>query len=203
MRKTKFKICGITQLNEIYDANQYLPDYVGFVFAQGRHKITTESASLFRKMLNQNIQTVGVFVNEDIKQIRKIADQGIINLIQLHGQEDEQYIHELRGMCDKKIIKAFSVMSINDIKIAEKTSADYILYDYEKGGSGQKFNWHLLKGCKRDYFLAGGINYQNIDTALKMKPFAIDISTGAETNGIKDKNKIDWLLGGKNENNYI
>ena len=115
---------------------------------------------------------------------------GIVDVVQLHGTEDEEYLQKLRTITDKPIIKAFVIRSADDVKRAEQSSADYVLLDGGKG-EGKAFDWSLLKEIKRPFFLAGGLNPENVTEAVKnLKPFAVDVSTGVETDGLKDIQKM-------------
>lgn len=186
---TKIKICGLFRENDIDFVNEALPDFIGFVFAKSRRQIVPETAKKFKQNLNKNIYSVGVFVNEPVKNIAEICDKNIIDLIQLHGNEDEKYIKSLRTVCNNKIIKAVTVKNAADILRSRNCTADYLLLD-NGCGSGERFDWELLKTFVKPYFLAGGINKTNIDEALSLKPYCIDISSGVETENVKDKQKI-------------
>ena len=193
---TKVKFCGLTRECDIEYANRLLPDYIGFVFAEkSRRYVSSDRAKTLKRLLNTRISPVGVFVNEPVERVALMLNQRIIDLAQLHGQEDEAYIGKLRALTDKPIIKAFSVASVSDLSAAEKSSADYILFDNDCGGTGKSFNWNLLASFQRPFFLAGGISPKNIKTALTMvHPYAIDVSSGIETDGVKDYNKIERLM---------
>ncbi|HCA69493.1 MAG: phosphoribosylanthranilate isomerase [Ruminococcaceae bacterium] len=193
---TKVKLCGLTRECDIEYANRLLPDYIGFVFAEkSRRYVSSDRAKTLKRLLNTRISPVGVFVNEPVERVALMLNQRIIDLAQLHGQEDEAYIGKLRALTDKPIIKAFSVASVSDLSAAEKSSADYILFDNDCGGTGKSFNWNLLASFQRPFFLAGGISPKNIKTALTMvHPYAIDVSSGIETDGVKDYNKIERLM---------
>lgn len=188
----KIKICGLSRECDIDFANEAKLDYVGFVFANSRRKITKEQAYILKKKLNSDIKTVGVFVNEDIKFILELLNENIIDIIQLHGHEDEKYMLELKRKTDNPIIKAITVDKKDFISNFSNTFANYLLLDSGAGGTGVKFDWNLLdKEIKKPFFLAGGINAENVEQAIKLiNPFAIDISSGVETNGYKDRNKI-------------
>lgn len=189
---TKIKMCGIMSLKDADVLNEIMPEYVGFVFAkQSRRYISEKTACMLRKRLNTNIKTVGVFVNENPKNIANYCKKNIIDIVQLHGDEDDEYIKRLRFLIDNKIIKAFSIDSANDCTAAQNSTADYVLLDNGKGGTGKAFDWSLLSEINRDYFLAGGLNPDNVSNAVSMlHPFAVDVSTGIETNSIKDENKM-------------
>ncbi len=188
----KIKICGLSRECDIDFANEAKLDYVGFVFANSRRKITKEQAYILKKKLNSDIKTVGVFVNEDINFILELLNENIIDIIQLHGHEDEKYMLELKRKTDNPIIKAITVDKKDFISNFSTTFADYLLLDSGAGGTGVKFDWNLLdKEIKKPFFLAGGIDAENVEQAIKLiNPFAIDISSGVETNGYKDRYKI-------------
>lgn len=189
---TKFKFCGLNRECDIDFANEIRPDYIGFVFAKkSRRYISPDYALKLRNRLNNGILPVGVFVNDPIDSLVSIAKSGAISLIQLHGNEDEQYIADLRKLTDLPIIKAFSVRNKDDLAAAEFCSADYLLLDSGSGGTGDKFDWRLLKDFPREYFLAGGLNPENVAAAVgKYNPYAVDVSSGIETDGFKDFDKM-------------
>lgn len=186
----KIKICGLSRPQDIYAANTAAVDYVGFVFAPSKRQITLAQAAALKSELAEHIQAVGVFVNAEPEFIMQAVAQGIISVIQLHGQESEAYIAKLRRMTRLPIIKAFGIKGSADIAAAEQSSADYILLDYKQAGSGQSFDWQMLNTLKRPYFLAGGLDIENIQAALSYRPFAVDISSGVETDGYKAADKI-------------
>lgn len=200
----KIKICGLTSLDDIKYVNEAMPDYAGFIFAKSsKRKITIEQAAKMKSYLQNKIQSVGVFVNEDIDIIAKIGQEGIINLIQLHGNEENNYILELKNKINLPIIKAFKITE--DIN---NTKADFILFDSSYGnsfgGTGKTFDWGLIPKTNKKIFLAGGLNIQNIITAIKeTNPYCVDINSGVETNGKKDRKKIieivNIIRGNKNE----
>lgn len=191
---SKIKICGLSRKCDIDYVNELMPDYIGFVFAKSRRQIDRRKAEKLREMLNENIQTVGVFVNEDINKVADIANNSIIDMIQLHGSEDETYVKSLRYKTDAKIIKAFKINSYEDIKMANESDAEYILLDNGNGGTGESFDWGYVDNIDRPYFLAGGINESNLEAALRLQPYAIDLSSGIETDGFKDYNKIKNVI---------
>lgn len=188
---TKIKLCGLTRPNDIEAVNELMPEYIGFVFAKNsRRYISPEEASKLKKMLNPKIKAVGVFVNEKINTVASLLNKGVIDLAQLHGTEDDRYIEKLRSFTFKPIIKAFQVRTSDDIRGAQSSKADFILLDSGKG-SGQSFDWELIKNISRPYFLAGGLDSENITTAVRsLKPYAVDLSSGIETDGVKDKKKM-------------
>lgn len=191
---SKIKICGLSRKCDIDYVNELMSDYIGFVFAESRRQIDIRKAEELRGMLNGNIRAVGVFVNEDINKVADIANNSIIDIVQLHGSEDETYIKSLRYRTDAKIIKAFKINSYEDIKMANESDADYILLDNGNGGTGESFDWCYVNNIERPYFLAGGINESNLEAALKLQPYAIDLSSGVETDGFKDYDKIKNVI---------
>ena len=199
---TKIKLCGLTGVEEIKIANELQPEFVGFVFAEkSRRKISPTLAAELKKFLNPKIFAVGVFVNEKIETVAEISRRGIIDVIQLHGAEDENYISKLRTLTDKKIIRAFQIKSGDDFKLAEKFPSDFVLLD-GGAGEGKSFDRTLLKNFRRKFFLAGGLNPENVAGEIaKFKPFAVDVSSGIETNGLKDEKKMrDFVNAVRGEN---
>ncbi|MBR1573151.1 MAG: phosphoribosylanthranilate isomerase, partial [Lachnospiraceae bacterium] len=187
----KIKFCGLYQDVHIAYANEIKPDYVGFVFwNKSRRYVTPSKARQLRQQLNADIKVVGVFVDEDIENVISLHESGIIDIAQLHGAEDDTYIRKLQehGIT---VIKAYVVSNNSGAIIqAENSIADYILFDAGKG-EGKTFDWELLKGIKREYFLAGGLNLSNIGEVIEnLNPFAVDVSSGIETDGAKDRTKM-------------
>ena len=193
---TKVKFCGLTRERDIEAVNRLLPDFVGFVFwEKSKRKIDVDTAKRLKSALDPKIKAVGVFVNEDIKQISKIANENIIDIVQLHGNEDSDYIKSLRNLTQKPIIQAIQVRNYEDIKKAEDSAADFILLDAGQG-VGVNFDWNLAKAIRRPYFLAGGLNVSNIGEAVeKLEPFAVDVSSGIEVDGVKDEGKMGEFMG--------
>lgn len=154
-------------------------------------------------MLNKEILAVGVFVNETIDTILKLVNERIIDVIQLHGNETKEYIKELKSKTDCQVIKAFRIISKEDIKEINECNADYVLLD-SGAGTGKVFEWDLIEGIERPFFLAGGLDPDNVKDAIrKVKPFAVDVSSGIETDGIKDEKKmITFVENVRRENNY-
>lgn len=188
---TKIKLCGLSRPCDIEDANELKPDYIGFVFApKSKRYVTPEKAMELKSLLAPEIQTVGVFVNEKPENIAKLLQDGIIDIAQLHGAEDEDYITRLRQLTDKPIIKACRIETTYDIENAEQSTADYILLD-SGAGTGTVFDWQLIQNIKRPYFLAGGLSPDNAADAINtLHTYAVDVSSGIETNGLKDKTKM-------------
>jgi phosphoribosylanthranilate isomerase len=181
----KIKICGLFREQDIEFANEAKPDFIGFVFAKSRRRISSEIATLYKKQLNPQITTVGVFANTEIPFIVQLYNSGIINIAQLHGNESEDYINALKKNCEIPVIKAVNIGNIYP------KNADYLLFDNGKGGTGKIFDWNLIPKCHKEFFLAGGINSGNIKEAIKLNPYCIDLSSGVENEkGEKDRDKI-------------
>ena len=188
---TRVKMCGMTSEGDVINANELKPDYIGFVFAKNsRRFVAPQRAQELKKLLDKDIKAVGVFVDENIETVSALIMDGTIDIAQLHGNEDDDYITLLRERTGKPVIKAFRIRSEQDVLRAEKSKADMILLD-AGAGEGRMFDWSLLKEIKRPYFLAGGLNPENAADAVKaLKPYAVDVSTGIETNGVKDREKM-------------
>lgn len=192
----KVKICGLTQLEHIDYANILQPDYIGFVFApNSRRYVTPEQAGRLRARLGQEIKAVGVFVNAPLSSLEQLLRNGVIDLIQLHGQENEDYLASLRSITDQEIMQAFSIKGAEDIPRALQSSADYLLLDNGSGGTGTAFDWTLLTEIERKYFLAGGLNAANVQQAMQqLHPYGVDTSSGVETGGTKDFVKMKQFI---------
>ena len=175
----KIKICGLKRSEDVDYVNTYQPDYVGFVFAGKKRKITYDQAKELKKGLLSSIQVVGVFVNEDISFVEKLVKNDVIDLVQLHGQETNEYI---------------KIQIKNDDSFNVDYDVDYYLFDHGSGGTGESFDWSMLKEVNKSVFLAGGINLSNIDEALKLNVYGLDVSSGVETDGFKDREKIKEIV---------
>lgn len=203
----KIKLCGMMKPCDIEYANRVKPDFVGFIFANTRRKISAAQAQQFREALDAEIPAVGVFVNEDISVITSLVQNGCIDLIQLHGEEDADYIRRLREVCDVPVIKAVKVQTVEQIRQAAALPVDYLLLDtYRKGvlgGTGEAFDWELLREAKivagdtaegelfgKPYFLAGGLHAGNLREAAALGSYGLDVSSGIETDGSKDFTKM-------------
>ncbi|MBR1482209.1 MAG: phosphoribosylanthranilate isomerase [Ruminococcus sp.] len=188
---TKIKFCGLTRPCDIAAANEIKPNYIGFVFApNSKRRVTYKQAVDLKNLLSKDIQAVGVFLNEDIEQVISLLNLGIIDAAQLHGDEDAAYIARIQKETGKPVIKAFQIHSEADVAAAEKTMADYIILDAGTG-EGKTFDWNLIDSFQKPYFLAGGLHSGNVTDAMrKLHPYALDVSTGIETDGLKDKQKM-------------
>ena len=193
----KIKICGIKRLEDIEMVNRYKPDYIGFVFADSKRKVSHDLAKELRKNLDSDIIPVGVFVDSQQDEILKLFDDGIIEIAQLHGSESEQYILDLKKKTngELKIINAIEMTQEIDLLEYNDSSSDYLLLDSGKG-SGKTFDWSLIrKDIKKEFFLAGGLNSENVAPAInEFNPYAIDLSSSLETDGFKDENKIKEIM---------
>lgn len=203
----KIKLCGMMKPCDIEYANRVKPDFVGFIFANTRRKIGATQAKQFREALDAEIPSVGVFVNEDISVITSLVQDGCIDMIQLHGEEDADYIRRLREICDVPVIKAVKVQMVEQIRQAAALPVDYLLLDtYRKGvlgGTGEAFDWELLREAKivagdtaegelfgKPYFLAGGLHAGNLREAAALGSYGLDVSSGIEADGSKDFTKM-------------
>ena len=188
---TRIKLCGLSRLQDIETANTLLPEYIGFVFApKSRRYVTRQHAAELKKHLAPGIRSVGVFVDEPPENVAKIAKRGVIDLVQLHGGEDETYLRRLRELTAVPLIQAFRIRSGKDLAAAERSTADYVLLD-AGAGDGKVFDWSLLENFRRPYFLAGGLDTENAGPAVRMlHPFVVDVSSGIETEGVKDPEKM-------------
>ena len=187
----RIKICGMRRLEDIEMANELLPDYIGFIFVKDRRRyVPPEEAVGLKTALNRQIKAVGVFVDEEPETVAGLANSGIIDVIQLHGSEDETYISKLRALTDRPIIKCFVVKDNTLADGLEQSSADMILID-AGAGDGKTFDWKILKSIRRPYFLAGGLDPDNVSDAVNMlHPHGVDVSSGVETDGFKDPDKM-------------
>lgn len=188
---TKIKMCGLTKKEDIDAVNEWKPEYIGFVFAaKSRRFVTASRAKELRVLLDPRIQAVGVFVNEKPEVVASLLNENIIDLAQLHGNEGEEYLAHLRTLTDKPLIQAFRVQTKEDVIRACQSSAEQILLD-SGAGTGKTFDWRMLAETSRPFFLAGGLNPQNVSEAIRqLHPYAVDGSSGIETDGSKDKEKI-------------
>jgi len=189
---TKIKLCGLTRPCDIGWANALMPDYIGFVFAKkSRRYVSPEGARTLREGLDGGIKAVGVFVNEPPEQVAALLNEGVIDLAQLHGSEDQDYVRALRRLTGKPLIQAIRISGPADLDRARRSPADHILVDNGPGGTGSAFDWTLLRGFDRPFFLAGGLGPDNVARAVEaLHPFAVDVSSGIETNGVKDAKKM-------------
>lgn len=192
---TKIKICGLKSMEDISYVNELRPDYIGFVFLKGRARyVSPKQAGSLRKELDASIPAVGVFVNEPVEQVAALLNDGTIQMAQLHGNEDEAYVKTLRNLSSGSIIKAFIIKTKEDVEKALTFPCDYLLLDNGLG-TGESFDWSLLENIERPFFLAGGLHSENVKDAIHLiHPFAVDVSSGVETEGKKDYEKIKAFI---------
>ncbi|MDQ2086795.1 phosphoribosylanthranilate isomerase [Herbivorax sp. ANBcel31] len=198
---TKVKICGLRREEDVEYVNRYLPEYIGFIFAKSRRRISIEFAGKLKKSLLPDIKTVGVFVNEDLLKVSETAYDLELDCIQLHGDETYEYVENLKKkLKEKKEIEVWKAIRVKDGDSIKKMSCynvdAFVLDAYIEGiygGVGKTFDWEIAKQAKKigKIILAGGLNTGNISEAIKeVKPFAVDVSSGVETNKYKDEKKI-------------
>lgn len=197
---TKIKICGLKRTEDISYVNELLPDFAGFVFAKSSRQVDAKKAAELKKQLSPKIKAVGVFVNAEPEFIAELYQQQIIDLAQLHGDETADYIHTLKNLCPTlPLIKAVRVQSTKQILESEKLPCDYLLLDtWQKdsyGGSGKTFDRSLIPPLAKPWFLAGGLNAENIAESISQcHPWAVDVSSAVETDGVKNKEKIKTFI---------
>ena len=204
----KIKICGMRRSEDIEMANRYKPDYIGFVFADSPRKVSYDQAKELSELLSDEIVPVGVFVNEHMKLIVDLFRDGIIEMAQLHGDEDEKYIRNLKDKSIEETGKQIPVINAIEIKDGDDyndellkwrdSASDYFILDSGKG-SGKTFDWSLIdkesEFFKNSIFLAGGLNSENLALAMEeFNPFAVDLSSSVETDGFKDEEKIEEII---------
>ena len=204
----KIKICGMRRSEDIEMANRYKPDFVGFVFAESPRKVSYEQAKELSGLLSEDIVPVGVFVNEHMKLIVDLFKDGIIEMAQLHGDEDEKYIRNLKDKSIEETGKQIPVINAIEIKDGadyndellkwRDSASDYFILDSGKG-SGKTFDWSLIdkesEFFNNSIFLAGGLNSENLALAIEeFNPFAVDLSSSVETDGFKDEEKIKEII---------
>lgn len=206
----KIKMCGLRRPEDIIYANECIPDYIGFIFAKSKRKVSAQKAQELGMQLDPSIKKVGVFVNEPAENLISIAWQSGIDMIQLHGDEDKEYIEEVKRQTGKEVWKAVRVRTAEDIQKAMELPADKLLLDSfsedSYGGTGKVMDFDVLKQAviQKPYFIAGGLTIDNLPEILAdTEPYGIDISSGIETGGVKDRDKmkrvIQCVRGGNNE----
>lgn len=184
----KIKICGLRREKDIEFINELKPDYAGFILTDGfRRSITISQAKRLKALLDENINAVGVFVNDDIEKINTLIRDKVIDIVQLHGTETPEYCEKINA----PVIKYFNPDSFDK---TEKYETDFFLFD-SGTGSGKVFEWDKIPETEKPFFLAGGINKENIKKAITdIRPYCIDLSSAVETNGVKDYNKIKEIM---------
>ncbi|MDR3282885.1 MAG: phosphoribosylanthranilate isomerase [Candidatus Methanoplasma sp.] len=188
----KIKICGLSRECDVEFVNEALPDYAGFVFAESRRKVSPGRARALRSALAPGIVPVGVFRDQDLEAITSLYGDGAIDVAQLHGNEGAEFVDALKDQ-GVATIKAVSVSGAEDVEDAYGHGADYVMFD-SGGGTGRQFDWSLLSHARGRFFLAGGIGVHNLRDVPGTGAFAADVSSGAETDGVKDRDKIRMLV---------
>lgn len=196
------KICGLKREQDIQFVNELQPEYIGFVFAKNRKRtLDVDDALELKGLLDPEIKAVGVFVDQEMDFVVGLLDTGIIDVAQLHGNEDDDYIKELKIRTNCPVIKAFVLSKNSDFDTINNSSADLILVDSGQG-SGIKLDEGLIQSIQRDYFLAGGLTVENVKEAIKNADshlIGVDVSSGVETAGQKDYEKIKSFIRKVNE----
>ena len=192
MTRTKIKICGLQRPEDILFVNEARPDFAGFIIdvPKSRRNVSPEKVRELTASLSPEILPVGVFVNAPMETILSLVKDGTLKAVQLHGQESQSYLTELKNQVSVPVIRAFSIHSAADLEKAQKSPADFVLLDNGAGGTGAAVDWSLFTSFDRPFFLAGGLNLQNIIEALKIHPYALDVSSGVETNKVKNLEKM-------------
>lgn len=196
----KIKICGLSREEDIDYVNEARPDYCGFIinFPKSRRNVTPDRVRELVRGLDETICPVGVFVDEPVETIMSLASDGTLGAVQLHGKESQEYVVELKrrlaeaasGRGRIPVIQAFKILTAGDAVCACRSAADYILLD-SGTGTGQTFDWSLAGEMDRPFFLAGGLGPENLQEAIRrMRPYAVDMSSSVETDGVKDRSKI-------------
>ena len=207
MKKTMVKICGLRRPEDTLAANRLKPDLAGFILSPGfRRSIDPEQAQMLRRLLSSEVRTVGVFVDAPLEEILQAAEGGWIDMIQLHGKEDRDYITKLTDLTDLPLIKAFRIHEKRDLEEAAESSAKWILLD-SGTGTGKRFDWDLLDLFLQEneadtlfpgnhpWLLAGGLSAENVRRAIeRFHPAAVDVSSKVETDGFKDPAKMAAFL---------
>lgn len=193
------KICGLKREADIQYANALLPEYIGFVFAKSRRRIDAVGALELRKQLDERIKSVGVFVKEEIALIKELCEAGIIDLVQLHGEEDAAYMEALQREISKPLIRAVRVRGTEDILSALEFPCEFLLFDtyaaQEAGGSGKMFDHRMIPDISKPFFMAGGLNSFNVAEVIEaVHPYAVDVSSGVEEKGSKQKDKMEAFV---------
>lgn len=190
---TKIKICGLSRPCDTEYVNEAKPDFCGFIInvPKSKRNVSPDTVRQLVKNLSPDVKPVGVFVNAPMDEIAALTEDGTLAYVQLHGKEDEAYIAALREKIHVPIIQAFKVTCPEDVTHAQQSSADYILLDNGSGGTGKTFDWSHLRGITRPYILAGGLGPDNLAQAVsQLAPWGVDLSSGVETDGFKDKAKV-------------
>lgn len=196
---TKIKLCGMTRPEDVEAANRCRPDFIGFVFASSRRQVTPEQAAWLRTRLAPGIRAAGVFVNAPLEQIEELWKEKVIDLVQLHGDEDNNFLKKLKERVQAPVIRAVRVQTAEQVVQAEQTACDALLLDAaaagQYGGSGRRFDLSLIPPLQKPFFVAGGLDESNVIQVIKRcRPWGVDVSSGIETDGKKDPEKMARLV---------
>ncbi len=189
---TKIKFCGLRREEDVRLAASLGADFMGFILTDRfKRYVAPEEVARLKEYVPSFSKTVGVFVDEPEDYVVSSSKAAKLDMIQLHGSEDDAYIADIKAKTGLPVIKMIKPLSGNDIISARQSAADLILLDSGAGGTGKTFDWSLAKDLDRDYILAGGLTPDNVGDAVeRLKPFAVDVSSGVETEGIKDFSKM-------------
>ena len=190
--KTTIKLCGLSRPEDVAAANLVGPDLVGFVvdFPRSHRSVASAHLRSLAKDVRPDVARVGVFVDQPAKTIARLWEQGAIDCAQLHGSEGEDYLETLRALVDVPIVQAFRMNTPADVRLAQRSSADLVLLDGGQG-AGRTFDWSLVRDVRRPFLLAGGLGPANVVEAIRqVRPWGVDMSTGIETDGRKDIQKM-------------
>ena len=192
---TAVKLCGMQSRRDILMANGLCPQYVGFVFApRSRRYVMVHEAEEMKLLLRPRVRTVGVFVDEDPEVIIHLLSRGVIDVVQLHGKEDDQTVLYLKRRTGRTIFQAFRIETEADVRMARGSHADMVLLD-AGAGNGKVFDWSLLDHMDRPYFLAGGLTPENVGSAIRrLHPYGVDVSSGIERYGVKDPGRMTAFM---------
>lgn len=195
----KVKFCGIRRKQDVEFLNQLMPDYCGFIFYEKSFRnVDLQTARMLSDSLRGEIRKVGVFVDRSPEEVARMAEHARLDLIQLHGREDEDYVHRLRDCVSLPLIKAVRFESTEAVRRADQLDVDYLLLDtYVKGvvgGTGKGFDWNQIPSLSKPYFLAGGIGVNNVSEAMKTNAYCLDVSSGIETDQVKDFEKMKQIM---------
>ena len=189
---TKVKICGLSTVEAVETAVLAGADYIGFVFAESKRQVSLEQAQELAKRVTGKTKIVGVFVSPSLEDLEQAIAQVPLDIVQIHGTFDEALIPKI----SVPVIRAIQLSNQED---QVSSQADYLLFDAPEAGSGQTFDWDLLKDQKiqQDFFIAGGLTVDNVHQAREtFQPYALDVSSGVETDGHKDIEKIKAFIEG-------
>ncbi len=192
----RVKLCGLMRPEDIAIVNEARPGYAGFILAAGRRRtLQPERMRELTQLLDPGILRVAVFLDQDREWIRELAREDLMDVIQLHGSESEEDILWLKERTGLSVIKAFQIRGIGDVEKARMSPADHVLLDHGAGGTGESFDWTLIREIGRDFFLAGGLGPENVADAIRQTcPTAVDVSSGVETDGRKDRDKVQRFM---------